>query len=132
MVEAGVFALGRAQPSSWAAAATTKPSRSSWQAARPVVPRVARPLKSSCGRNGIGPTSQAVACSCDPHLCGACGRGGWNWLAMLTQGIDVHVDARDALTDSDRLAVVVQLEHQVAVLSRKLGFGQPYGGGDGS
>jgi hypothetical protein len=51
---------------------------------------------------------------------------------MLTQGIDVHVDARDALTDSDRLAVVVQLEHQVAVLSRKLGFGQPYGGGDGS
>ena len=31
-------------------------------------------------------------------------------------------DARDALTDSDRLAVVAQLEHQVAVLSRKLGF----------
>ena len=75
MVEAGVFALGRAQPSSWVAAATTKPLRSSWQPGRPVVPRVAH--------------------------------------------------ARDALTESDRLAVVVQLEHQVAVLSRKLGFDQP-------
>jgi hypothetical protein len=40
-------------------------------------------------------------------------------------------DARDALTDSDRLAVVAQLEYQVAVLSRKLGFDHPPGGGNG-
>ena len=40
-------------------------------------------------------------------------------------------DARDALADSDHLAVVAQLEHQVALLSRKLGFDQPPGGGDG-
>jgi hypothetical protein len=40
-------------------------------------------------------------------------------------------DARDALTDGDRLAVVAQLEHQVAVLSRKLGFDHPSGGEDG-
>jgi hypothetical protein len=39
-------------------------------------------------------------------------------------------DARDALTESDRLAVVAQLEHQVAVLSRKLGFDHPLGGRD--
>lgn len=40
-------------------------------------------------------------------------------------------DARDALTESDRLAVVAHLEDQVAVLSRKLGFDDPSGGGDG-
>ena len=39
-------------------------------------------------------------------------------------------DARDTLADSDHLAVVAQLEHQVAVLSRRLGFDQPLGGGD--
>jgi len=40
-------------------------------------------------------------------------------------------DARDALADSNHLAVVVQLEQQVALFSRKLGFDQPPGGGDG-
>lgn len=40
-------------------------------------------------------------------------------------------DARDVLADSDHLAVVAQLEHQIAALSRKLGFDQPPGGGDG-
>jgi hypothetical protein len=40
-------------------------------------------------------------------------------------------DARDALIDSDHLAVVAQDEHQAAVLSRKLGFDQPPGGGHG-
>ncbi len=40
-------------------------------------------------------------------------------------------DARDVLADSDHLAVVAQLEHQVAALSRKLGIDQPPGGGDG-
>jgi hypothetical protein len=35
------------------------------------------------------------------------------------------------LADSDHLAVMAQLEHQVAALSRKLGFDQPPGGGDG-
>lgn len=39
-------------------------------------------------------------------------------------------DARDALTDTDHLAVLAQVEHQVALLNRKLGFRQP-GGGDG-
>lgn len=40
-------------------------------------------------------------------------------------------DARDALVETDHLAVVAQLEHQVVILSRKLGFDQPPGGGDG-
>jgi hypothetical protein len=31
-------------------------------------------------------------------------------------------DARDALTDSDRLAVVVQVEDEIRLLSRRLGF----------
>lgn len=33
-------------------------------------------------------------------------------------------DARDALSDSDHLTVVAELEHQLALLSRKLGFDQ--------
>ena len=37
-------------------------------------------------------------------------------------------DARDALIQSDHLAVVAQLEHELQVLNRKLGFGQE--GGD--
>jgi len=41
-------------------------------------------------------------------------------------------DARDALADSDHLAALAQVEHQVARLSRKLGFGQRRGGEDGS
>ena len=31
-------------------------------------------------------------------------------------------DARDALGESDHLAVLAQIEHQVRVLGRKLGF----------
>ena len=31
-------------------------------------------------------------------------------------------DARDALSDSDHLAVLIQVEHQVELLSRRLGF----------
>lgn len=31
-------------------------------------------------------------------------------------------DAREVLGDSDHLAVLAQIEHQVALLSRKLGF----------
>lgn len=41
-------------------------------------------------------------------------------------------DARDALSESDHLAVLAQIEHQVVQLGRKLGFGQPSGGEDGS
>ena len=33
--------------------------------------------------------------------------------------------------DSDHLAVVAQVEHEIARLSRKLGFDRPSGGGDG-
>ena len=33
-------------------------------------------------------------------------------------------DARDVLSDSDHLAVLVQVEHQIQVLSRRLGFDQ--------
>jgi hypothetical protein len=40
-------------------------------------------------------------------------------------------DARDALSDSDHLAVVAQVEHEIARLSHKLGFDRPSGGGDG-
>ena len=40
-------------------------------------------------------------------------------------------DTRDALADSDHLAVVAQLEHEIAGLSRKPGFDRPCGGGDG-
>jgi hypothetical protein len=37
-------------------------------------------------------------------------------------------DARDALIDSDRLAVVVAIEAQIRLLSRRLGFDDPEGG----
>lgn len=40
-------------------------------------------------------------------------------------------DAHEALVDSDHLAVVVQMEEQIAALNHKLGFDHPYGGGDG-
>jgi hypothetical protein len=40
-------------------------------------------------------------------------------------------DAQDALADSDHPAVVAQVEHEIARLSHKLGFGRPSGGGDG-
>ena len=36
-------------------------------------------------------------------------------------------DARDALSDSDHLAVIAQLEHQIATLNRRLGFDDPQG-----
>ena len=39
-------------------------------------------------------------------------------------------DARDALIDSDRLAVVVGVEAQIRLLSRRLGFDDPEGGAD--
>lgn len=41
-------------------------------------------------------------------------------------------DARGALAESDHLAVLVQIEHQVVRLSRKLGFDQPSGGENGN
>jgi hypothetical protein len=40
-------------------------------------------------------------------------------------------DAGDALADCDHLAVVARVEHEIARLSRKLGFDRPSGGGDG-
>jgi hypothetical protein len=39
-------------------------------------------------------------------------------------------DAYNALTDTDHLAVVAQVEHEIARLSRKLRFDRPSGGGD--
>ncbi len=39
-------------------------------------------------------------------------------------------DARDALADSDHLAVVAEVEQEIARLSRKLGFDRSSGGGD--
>jgi hypothetical protein len=39
-------------------------------------------------------------------------------------------DARDALSDSRHLTVVVAVESQIRLLSRKLGFADPYGGDD--
>ncbi len=40
-------------------------------------------------------------------------------------------DARDALIESGQLAVVVSVESEVRLLSRKLGFQDPEGGPDG-
>ena len=40
-------------------------------------------------------------------------------------------DARDALIDSGHLAVVVSVETEIRVLSRKLGFDDQAGGTDG-
>lgn len=40
-------------------------------------------------------------------------------------------DGRDALIDSGHLAVVVVIEAQIRLLSRRLGFGDPFGGADG-
>jgi hypothetical protein len=40
-------------------------------------------------------------------------------------------DARDALAATDHLAVLAQVEHEIARLSRKLGLDKPPGGGDG-
>lgn len=39
-------------------------------------------------------------------------------------------EARDALIDTDHLAEAAQVEHQIQVLSRRLGFDEP-GGGNG-
>jgi hypothetical protein len=39
-------------------------------------------------------------------------------------------DARDALSDSRHLTVVVAVESQIRLLSRRLGFADPYGGDD--
>lgn len=41
-------------------------------------------------------------------------------------------DAREALAESDHLAVVAQIEHQIADLGRKLAFDQFPGGEDGN
>ena len=40
-------------------------------------------------------------------------------------------DARDALIDSGHLSVVVTMETEIRVLSRKLGFDDPAGGTNG-
>jgi hypothetical protein len=40
-------------------------------------------------------------------------------------------DARDALIDSGHLSVVVSVEAEIRVLSRRLGFGDPDGGSNG-
>lgn len=39
-------------------------------------------------------------------------------------------EARDALIGTDHLAEVAQVEHQIQLLSRRLGFDEP-GGGNG-
>jgi hypothetical protein len=39
-------------------------------------------------------------------------------------------DARDALSDSRHLTVVVAVESQIRLVSRKLGFADPHGGDD--
>jgi len=41
-------------------------------------------------------------------------------------------DARDALIESRRFAVVVGVEDEIRLLSRRLGFRDPDGGSDGS
>ena len=39
-------------------------------------------------------------------------------------------DARDALSDSRHLTVVVAVKGQIRLVSRKLGFADPHGGDD--
>ena len=39
-------------------------------------------------------------------------------------------DARDVLGQGDHLSVLAQVEGQIAVLNRKLGFDDPFGGPD--
>ena len=41
-------------------------------------------------------------------------------------------NARDALSDSRHLTVVVAVEGQIRLLSRRLGFADPHGGDDAS
>ncbi len=54
--------------------------------------------------------------------------------SQVSYGLDAALDllaaledARDALTDSGHLTVVVEIEDQVRLLSRKLGFDDPEG-----
>jgi hypothetical protein len=59
------------------------------------------------------------------------GRVSYN-LEEALQLSAVQEDARAALAVTDHLAVLAQVEHHVAELSRKLGFDQPPGGKGGS
>jgi hypothetical protein len=50
----------------------------------------------------------------------------------ISYDLEESLDLLAALEDArDALAVVAQLEHEIARLSRKLGFDRPSGGGDG-
>jgi hypothetical protein len=54
----------------------------------------------------------------------------WYGLEDALELLGVLEDARDALTDSGHLAVVVAIEAQVRALSRRLEFEDPDGGSD--
>jgi hypothetical protein len=54
----------------------------------------------------------------------------WYGLEDALELLGVLEDARDALTDSGHLAVVVAIETQVRALSRRLEFEDPDGGSD--
>jgi hypothetical protein len=54
----------------------------------------------------------------------------WYSLEEALELLAVLEDARDALTDSGHLAVVVAVEAQVRGLSRRLDFEDPDGGSD--
>jgi hypothetical protein len=54
----------------------------------------------------------------------------WYSLEEALELLAVLEDARDALTESGHLAVVVAVEDQVRSLSRRLDFEDPDGGSD--
>lgn len=54
----------------------------------------------------------------------------WYGLEDALEPLAVLEDARDALTDSGHLAVVVAIEGQVRALSRRLDLEDPDGGPD--
>jgi hypothetical protein len=54
----------------------------------------------------------------------------WYDLDEALELLAVLEDARDALTDSGHLAVVVTLEAQIRTLSHRLDFDDPQGGPD--
>jgi hypothetical protein len=52
----------------------------------------------------------------------------WYDLEAALELLAALEDARDALAESDHLAVLAQIEHQVAELGHKLEFSQSSGG----
>jgi hypothetical protein len=77
-----------------------------------------------CDHQDGGPVEGASVSEREPP------RDIWYSLEEALELLAVLEDARDALTDSGHLAVVVAVEAQVRGLSRRLDFEDPDGGSD--